>query len=311
MNFDYIEASIFTHKDNINLSDLSYYNINNKGISTFFDMEEHKEIKIIYNEPTKELKLKGSLPYYIEGQNFSNEMIKIEESIYTLSEKLNINLFNAEVKVLDTGITLQVPKHPKEYIYSHTAIPRFKSVLFGNTKYFNGKNIVFKMYDSGANIKAKVSKEVRNYLEAEKGYNPSDYYLRLEVKHKKPSAYFQTPNLSIGEIFRPNFINNCKVEIMKNYKAIKKEGYFDYPKEKRSLTLPTIELMALKELGLIYGFSPEEYLKRQIKGIPECILNKEDKKNRIRALRELNKKINIKDTSDFDLSKLLEKALNL
>lgn len=310
MNFDYIEASIFTGKDSINLTELDMVNTSKYGY-TYSVSANHDEMKVIYNPNTKIMKLKGSLPYYSEGQNFSNDMIKLKEAVYILSDKLNINLFNAEVSRIDAGVTFQVNKKPKEFINAHYAMNGFKEVYIGNTKYFNGKHFNIRMYDAGANLKKKASKEIRNHLELKKGCNPNFHYLRFEPIYRKAKSYFHRPDLTISQMFKPNFIYQCKQEIMNNYKAIKKEGYFDYPKNKRDLTLPVIELLALKEYGLLYGFNPEEVLKSKIKAIPEGILSKEDKKNRLKSLRATLKKINLKEVSDYDLSKEISEALNL
>lgn len=311
MNFDYIEASIFTGKDNINLSSLEHISTNKYGYSNYSISSGFNQMKIKYNPSAKLLKLEGSLPYFSEGQNFSNDMNKLKESIYTISDTLNIDLFKAEVNQLDTGITFQVKKKPKDYIQSHYSLAGFKPVLIDNTKYFNSKDLIIKMYDSGANIKKKLSKEIKHLIQIDKGYNPNVNYLRFEPKYKNPKAFFHRPDLNINQIFKTDFIYQCKQEIMNKYKAIKKGGYFAYPKDKRNLTLPVIELLALKELGQLYGFNPEEVLKRQIKAIPEGILSKEDKKNRNRSLRAILKKLDVKDVSEFDLSKELEEALNL
>lgn len=311
MNFDYIEASIFTCKDSINLSKLDQVSVNKYGYSSYTLRGNYNEMKVIYNSTNNLLILKGSLPYFSEGQNFSNEMQKIQESIYSISDTLDINMFNAEVNKLDAGITFEVVKKPMEYLNTHYSIKGFKQVHYLNTKYFNGKDINLRMYDAGLNIKQKVTKEIREDLQDKKGYNPYYNYLRFESVFKKPKSYFQKPDLTISNIFNPNFIHKCKEEIMNKYKSIKKEGCFDYPKNKRDLTLSVIELLALKEYGLLYGFNPEEVLKSKIKAIPEGILNKEDKKNRLKSLRATLKKINFKEVSDYDLSNEIAKALNI
>lgn len=311
MNFDYIEASIFKPKDTINFSNLDHVSSNKFGYSSYSLKGSYNEMKVIYNTNNKLLTVKGSLTYFTEGQNFSNEMLKIEESIYTISDSLNINLFHAEVNKLDAGITFKVAKKPKDYLYTHHSINGFKSVLYLNTKYFNGKDINIRMYDAGQNIKQKLNKEIRMQLQMNKGYDPYNNYLRFESVFKKPKSYFQKPDLTISNIFKPDFIYKCKEEIMNNYKAIKKEGCFNYPKNKKDLTLPTIELIALKECGLIHGFNSEELIKRIIKGIPNEILNKEDKKNRLKSLRALNKKLSTKGFSEYDLSNEITKALNI
>ncbi len=98
---------------------------------------------------------------------------------------------------------------------------------------------------------------------------------------------------------------------MNTYQKIEKEGSIIFPENKRDCTLPVIELIALKELGLRYGFNPEEYLKLKIKTIPESILTKEDKKNRKKSLKNLMNKISNSEVSSFDISNELKEALKL
>ena len=57
MNFDYIEASIFTGKDNINLSSLEHISTNKYGYSNYSISSGFNQMKIKYNPSAKLLKV--------------------------------------------------------------------------------------------------------------------------------------------------------------------------------------------------------------------------------------------------------------
>ena len=311
MNYDYTECSKFVNKDKLYLENLNHISSNIYGCDNYSMTYNNTEIKISHNSNSNELKVKGSLPYFIEGQNFSNDMGKIKEAVYIISDTINTNLFDAVVKKFEAGITFESPFNPNEVFNSHYSIKGMETRAFKTGKIYLDANRLIKFYNAGKRIKKVLDARQRNELILTKGYKPEVDYLRLEVQHLKPEVYWKQRNISIADLFKEEFIYKCKKDIYNTYDMINKEGYYLLPKDKRDCTLPVIELLALKELGLKYGFNPEEYIKQKIKSIPESILTKEDKKNRKRSLSQLSSKLILDKESCYDLGSIIKDRLQI
>lgn len=322
MNIDYLEASLFVDKDKINLDELDHISTNKWGWDNYsmtfnnnkYSMaykKDEKEISIRYNSKTKQLKVLGSLPYFVEGQNFSNDINKLKEGIQLISDTIDTNLFEAEVNLFEAGITIEIPNKPIEIFNSHYKIPQMETKPFKRGKLYEDAIRQIKLYNSGYRLRRVLSIADRLRLTIEKGYNPEGNYLRLESKYKKPTIHFKQRIIFVEDIFKSNFINNCKIDLFNTYKMIKKEGIFTPPQTKKDCTLPAIELLVLKELAMIYGFNAEECIKNKITSIPDSIINKEVKKNRKRSLAGLSKKIKENAVSYYDLSKVLKDRLEI
>ncbi len=312
MNYDYVELSKFVSKDKVYLDDLKHISSNIYGWENYSMTYNNTEVKISHNSNSNELKVCGSLPYFVEGQNFSNDMTKIKESIYIISDTIDTNLFEANVTHFEAGITFESPYTPIDVFNSHYSIKGMNTETYGKTgKVYKDSIKEIKLYYAGFNIKKKLSKESRINLASEKGYKPEGKYIRFESVYKKPEIYWKQRNISVKELFKPEFIMKCKNDIYNTYTMINKEGIYTLPKDKRDCTLPVIELLALKELGVKYGFNPEEYIKQKIKSIPTSILTNEDKKNRKRSLSQLSKKLILNKDSCFDLGVIIKNKLQI
>lgn len=310
MNIDYIDLSTFVDKDTINLDDLKRTG-QSYGYDCYSIIRFNKEMKIKYNPETRHFKLTGSLPYFVDGQNFSNNINKLKEGIRLISDMLNINLYKAEVLVFEAGITFEIPFNHKEVFNSHYKIPGMETKSFNKGKLFENSIKQIKFYNASYRLKQNLDKNDRLKLSISNGYNHSVNYIRFESKYKKPKIQFKQSVILVEDVFSDNFINICKLDLLDTYQKIKKEGVFRHPPTKRNCSLSAIELLVLKEQGMIYGFNAEDLIKNKINSISDSILNKEDRKNRKRSLNRLSKMIVENNTSSFDLSNILNESLKI
>ena len=86
------------------------------------------------------------------------------------------------------------------------------------------------------------------------------------------------------------------------------------PTNKKDLSTPDIVMLALAEVQINAGESLQEIKKMlyaKINSIPEEVLSKPDKDSRKRQIKSLLEKLQEEPTSQWDLSKKLEEALNI
>lgn len=281
------------------------------GYDHYSMVRYNEKIKVEYQPQTGHLKVSGSLPYFVDGQNFHNDIAKLLEGISTISDTINVDLFKAEVNCFEAGITFQTFIKPIEIFNSHFGIPEMQTSHFKRGKIYQDGIRQIKLYNAGYRLKKNVSKEKRLRLATEKGYDPEYNYLRFESRYKKPAIYFKQRLILVEDIFKDEFLNRCKIDLLNTYGDIKKEGVFTLPSNKRDCSLCAIALIVMKEQSILYGYNAEELLRNKINSIPLAILNKEDKKNRKRTLRGLSKKIAENKISYYDLNDVLKRSLQI
>ena len=77
-----------------------------------FILEGCKAVEIWLNSEANKLKFKGSIPYFIAGQNFKTECEDFCEGINFLSSILEVDLNDSEVKKFEYGTILEIPFSP-------------------------------------------------------------------------------------------------------------------------------------------------------------------------------------------------------
>ena len=88
-----------------------------------------------------------------------------------------------------------------------------------------------------------------------------------------------------------------------------KTGATIIPHSKADINAGTIPLMILKELEELYGFNTEELIKGKLKEIPEEVFSQDDRKARLRTIRDNLKKISQHEKSIYDIEELLQAKL--
>lgn len=303
MNFDFLEASKSLGKDSLCLDYLDHEASYSSGWQKFI-YEGCKAVEVWVNQEADKVKVKGSIPYFIAGQNFKTSQDDFRRGIDYLSDILKLDLLQAEVNVFEYGTTLQVPFLPKEVFSSHIRIQGMKTRSFDYGKYFDDRVLRIKLYDAGKNIKNKVTKDERQKLWANCGYDPFQNYLKIENHYKKPLICFKRNLLQVNDLLNPGFQTICKEDLLTKYRSIKKANSIKINRKKQ-VTCATLPLIVLKEYESLLPCKAEDLIKQKIKSFPSEILTKEDKKSRTRQIRANLKKIGAVSTCQYDISEIL------
>lgn len=309
MNFDYLEISRSLSKDKPCLDYLDWQLATKYGWNKFL-YEGCKDIEIWLNEEKDSITIKGSIPYFMAGQNFNTEVKDLKNGFDYLSSILELNLYKSEVKVFEFGTILKIPFSPSKVFNSHLKIQGMKTRSFDNGKYFEDSILRVKLYDVGKNIKLKLDKNERNALIERQGYNPQANYLKVENHYKKPSVSFKKRFILASDLLECSFEKQCKEDLYNKYSNIMKTRQVQI-NDKKQLSSSTIPLIILKEYEDYLPCKAEDLLIKKIKAIPEEIMTKEDKKSRIRQLRTNLKKIGVNEKYEFDISNLIRIKGNL
>lgn len=185
-----------------------------------------KSMLVKYNKQTKKLNVKGNLPYFMQGHNFWFSKDDTEKAIILLSNKLEVDLFCAEVKILEYGVVVSPSFTMNEFIETHLKTKGYKrSIWEEETLYYTktGKKYKLKFYDIWANInnsRNKVSRQVRETLE--KGiYSRKTLPMRYEV-HGNPKYYTNQESIYVSDILAPQFEVKCQEFLLTEYRKINK-----------------------------------------------------------------------------------------
>ena len=289
MNFDYLEASKSLSKDKPCLDYLEHKASYNSGWQKFI-YEGCKAVEIWMNPEADKMKIKGSIPYFIAGQNFKTGPEDFNIGINHLSEVLNIDLLKAEVNVFEFGTILEIPFSVREVFNSHLKIQGMKTRSFDYGKYFEDGVMTFKLYDANKNLKNKLTKNEREKLTSLYDYKPSANYLKIESHYKRPSIYFKSRFLDIESLRSESFQTTCKGELLNKYISIMKASSINV-NSKKQLTSSTIPLLLLKEYESLLPCNIDELIKQKIKSFPSNIMTQEDKKSRRRQIKANMKKL--------------------
>lgn len=304
MNFDYLEISRSLCKDKPCIDYLDWQYGNKLGWNMFHH-EGCKSLEVWLNPEATYMKIKGSIPYFIAGQNFSTGLEDFKSGIDYLASILELNLYYSEVKAFEFGTTINLPFMPKYLFDSHLKIKGMKSRLFDNGKYFEDQLVRVKMYDAGINLKKKLDRHEREKLKVNCGYDPLCNYLKIENHYKKPCVSFKLRTIQVIDLIEEPFQSMCKNDLLEKYTSIIKTSEMQI-QDKKQLSSSTIPLMILKEYEALLPKNAEELIKQKIKSFPSDIMSKEDKKSRVRQLKSNFQKIESLNKCQYDISEMIK-----
>jgi hypothetical protein len=314
---DYAEITKHLYKDKPCFDHLQYEAGYSSGWNKFM-LKGCKEMEVWYNESNNLLKVKGSLPYYWQKHNFNFDREALLESIQDISERLKINLWEAELSRFEFGSIIEVNEKPEELIRHHLKIKGMQTRSINpDAKVFEGNLQSLKLYDAGRNMKNKLDKPIRSHISQVYGYNQDKQYLKIENHYKKPyKALNSGIRIQVNDILIPEFYHKCKADLLSQYRNIMKTETLLIPKDKKALSAGNIILLAFKEVENLFNINAEERINSMLKAIPEEILNQNDKKARKRQIREMLKKLSdpgegIRAGNEYDLYSILEAKLML
>lgn len=306
LDFLSIEKPLFKDKPN-------FASLESIGFSYgkhIYQMPNLPQVKIYHSEQAKYLNIKGSLPYLVNGQNFSFNDYEFKLAIDALQDALEVSLLNAWVNSFEYGKIIECGQDIGLTIKNHHRLKGAKLRAYSDGRYFENGLYKMKVYNAKTRIVQQLGKVERDILKRLGEYDPNKNYLKIEMHYKKPERMFQrAEGVYLIDLMSKDFINLCKENLVEMYQQIEKGGEVQIPENKKHLSSLNLVYIALKEAGLQYGFEPKEKLQEVLKSIPEEVLNVNDKKQRRRQIRQAEELLKSGELSRFDMSEPLKKGL--
>lgn len=271
--YDYIEISKYLSNGYYDKSQIQGFGELSYGYSP---------MKVSYNKDERVLTIRGSLPYFIQGHNFWFDSSGVKKAIDIISNLLNVDLYDAEVKIMEYGVVVMPNFSIQEFIDNHLQTRGYREEIYigrGKNYVRNDKAYTLKFYSLWANIDNswnKITSETRKMLVSSRCArinNPMRY--EIHGSPKKILGY----RLLVSDILSDIIENCCKEVLFSKYIQIKKWERLDIGGVKR-LDTSKIALTLLSEK---YNRYQEELLKMVDKSsAKEC--SKRSRKNHIKEL---------------------------
>lgn len=313
---DHIDFSKCLYKDTPKLVYCNPYpcKLNQYGWETY-TLEGCKEMQIHWRPDAQILQIRGSLPYFLKGHNFTFGIDEFVESIDILQSLLDVGLWDASLKSFEYGAIMQVPLKPELYIKNHTALPKsklnenYRGKDKGAGKWWDCPQVILKMYDAGKNIEMKQGLKEREVI-VEEGYDPEDFYLKFEAHFLKPHLLNGGRDIFVEDLQNPDWVSVLDEILIKQYKLLKPMADLIEPTDKKNYTALDVVVGEYAKVLMNEG-KPLEEAKKQIYAKinqAEC-LSKPDKDARKQTIRKAFSKLQEAEQSKWDLSPMLDDAL--
>lgn len=261
------------------------------------------------------MRIKGSLPYYLQGHNFSFSRKDYVEGVKILQAMLGVPLWNATIEEFEFGCIIPVEKDPASYIRNHYASSKAhlgvneKGKDKGAFRWWDDSGRALKMYDAGKNIKMKQDMKAREVIIGA-GYNPEKNYLKFEVHHKRPHLLNGGRIVCVEDLQNPAFLHHLSEELIEHYKLLVPMKTLLQPESKKDLSALDIAVSMYVENLLNQGIPVEDAKKKIYSFINhQEILSKPDKDSRKATFRRTFDKLRESADSQWDLTKKIESAL--
>jgi len=312
MNLDYIEIAKFTGKDKPN-----FHNLEREAVypnAERFSFQGCNKIEVWNYPEINQIKIKGSIPYFINGHNYFSSLNDWKEGLDYIQGSLGLNLYSGWIECFEFGTIQEIPFPPASFLQNHIKISGMEAKEFRKGNILTGKeflspSIRLKIYDAGRNFKNKLDKGIQEEISRLYGWEREKHYIKIESHYRKPEAHFRG-NVYLASLLSEEFQRQLQINLLNQYQRIMKTGKAIIPERKADINAGTLPLIILKELEGIHNFKTEELLKALLKEIPEGILSPADKKARQRILKENLKKIRTSGESEFDISNLIKAKIN-
>lgn len=308
---DFISATKYKCKDSLFLGHCKLVGTYNTGLKQYV-LEGCEALKVLHQPEADWLKVEGSLPYFLQGHNFTFSTSGVVEAIDIIDSLLGgVGLWGALVNQFESGVIVPVDRKPKDYICKHTALPgsHLKKVL--NEKYagkfamWQKAGLDLKIYDAGANILLKQGLVRREVIEGE-GWNPDGHYLKCEVRYNKPELLTKGRAIVVEKLQNETFLNMLKGDLIENYHLLAPARALLPATDKKDFSSLDIVVRTLAEMGL----SLDEAKRQIYRTINQAgCLNKADKDARKAQIRKALAKMEEAPESPWDLTERLEDAL--
>ena len=310
---DFLSATKYRCKDTLFLGHCKLVGSYDSGLVQYV-LEGCEKLKIWHNPSADWVKVEGSLPYFLQGHNFTVSTSALIEAVDEIDALLGgVGLWGGIVNQFEFGAIVPVEDKPKEYITRHTARSGSHLKKVHNEKYagkfsmWQKPGLDLKVYDAGANILMKQGLVRRGVIEGA-GWNPDGEYLKCEVRYNKPAALNSGKVVAVEKLQNQIFLNMLKGELMEEYHLLAPARALLPASDKKDLSTLDIVVRTLAESC---GLSLEEAKRQIYRTINQAdCLSKADKDSRKGQIRKALAKVEEAPGSPWDLTERLEAALD-
>ena len=314
---DFISATISGYKDTINNSHLVPVTESIKYNRTYYAIDGCEEMQLIILHKTGDIRLKGSVPYFFQGNNFTFDKKKFVQAIEYINTITNIDFWQADLDEFEFGVIMEVPTTPRNYIIHHTAkrgeklVQNEKGKDKGNFRWWEDKNLSLKLYDASRNINTKQT-ENRKEVIRNAGWDDDKEYIKFEIHYKKPHICLNNGRaMKLYCLANPAWEYMLKKDLFEQYERLSPYKEITIPIDKKNFGTPNIYAHTLTELAINMGYSPED-----VKGLlykttnnATDTLSKSDKDARKREIRKIQGALLTHTESQWDLRNNLQEAI--
>ena len=313
---DFISATISDCKGIINSPHLVLESIHNKYNRTYYAIDGCEEMKLIIMHNTGQIRLKGSVPYFLQGNNFTSSKKMFVQTIDYINGITNLNFWHANVDEFEYGVIMEVPIAPRMYIIHHTAkkgeglVQNEKGEDKGKFRWWKDKDVSLKMYDAGRNIKAKLSEKQRRVIR-KAGWDDNKEYIKFEVHYRNPHRYFNRGKaMKLYCLANPEWEDKLKEDLFIQYHRLNPYKEITMPTDKKYFGTAYIYAHAFAEFAVNQDHSLEDIKKTLYNTINDVTnpLSKSDKDARKREVRKIQNTLSGSSESRWDLSAKLQEA---
>ena len=310
---DFISATKCLYKDSPNLSNCKWLSVNLKG-EEIYELMGQKPMKVIWKPSEKLITIKGSLPYFLQGHNFSFDKNCFIESINLLQSLLGIGLWDAWLNEFEHGVIFPIDGNPIDYIRNHSTPKRSKLDACingkdkGNGKWWKGSACDLKLYNPKSNLKNKVRIHKRTDIES---FDPKENYLKFEVHYSQPHKLNDGRHLLIEDLQTPYWQNHLGELLLEQYKLLQPMKTLVKPTDKVGIKFQELVTMKLVEVEMNQGKTIHEIQKEMYRFMDEfTCLSKSNKDKRKATARRVFGGLKESEISQWDLTTRIEVALN-
>lgn len=309
---DFISATKCLYKDSPNLSNCKWISRNAKG-EELYELMGQKPMKVIWKPSDGLFTIKGSIPYFLQGHNFSFDTNGFIECVNFLQSLLDVGLWDAWLNEFEHGVIFPVEGNPSDYIRYHSTSRRSKLKECtngkdnGNGKWWVGSASNLKLYNPKSNFKGKVSKSKRMEIES---YDPKQNYLKFEVHYNQPHLLNAGRNLLVEDLQSPHWQTHLGEILLDQYKLLQPMRTLVKPTEKSITRYQELITMQLVEVLMNQGKTIPEIQKDVYRFMDEFnCLSKANKDKRKATARKVFGMLRESETSQWDLTANIEEAL--
>lgn len=228
-------------KDSFAFENLELTGQNRFGCKFYSLTDGFTPLKIQHNERTGNLTIKGSIPFFWQGHNFSFQNLQLLKAMEYCSEVLCTNLMDFEVESFEFGRMLAVATDPDYILKNHLALPKHS---FNSYRRKSGILTGIEFSDSVRKLKMynpKFSPAFRKILKDIKagiqGFDPKGNFIRVENHVDFADRYLQIRKLSLDQYCKVEFQDMLKTDLMDTYNSILRKETFIFP---HGLQKPTV-----------------------------------------------------------------------